>query len=220
MAWAKLDGDCQLPLAHHCADVACVFRRLVDRPVTRARLAHAAGQVLIEDVTLDRLAVLAFLHDFGKANHGFQARIGPKAPPIGHLRQTRWLFRTRDAAGAKLLNACVLVDLKGFRNDSVLEFIDAVLAHHGKPVAADDQPGDRDLRLPKNGVDPLDTLKDLGLVVRTESPKVFEEDGEIVPDTPAFIHAFAGLLNLAHDPVERVLSIRGMRTSDDARGRH
>ena len=211
MAWAKLKGDRQLPLAHHCADVACVFRRLVDRPITRARLAYAAGQALIEDVTLDRLAVLAFLHDFGKANHGFQARIDPKAPPIGHLRQTRWLFRTRDAAGAKLLNACGLVDLKGFRNDSVLEFIDAVLAHHGKPVAAEDQPGDRDLWLPKkNCVDPLDTLKDLGRVARTMFPQAFEEDGEIVPDAPAFIHAFAGLLNLADwiGSDERIFPVR------------
>jgi CRISPR-associated endonuclease/helicase Cas3 len=28
-------------------------------------------------------------------------------------------------------------------------------------------------------------------------PKAFEEGGETVPDNPAFIHAFAGLLNLA-----------------------
>jgi len=197
MAWAKLKGDRQLPLAHHCADVACVFRRLVERPVTRARIADAAGRASIKDVTLDRLAVLAFLHDFGKANHGFQARIDPKARLIGHLRQTRWLFRTPDATGAKLRNACGFDDLKGFRNDTAMEFIDAILAHHGKPVAAEDQPGDRDLWLPKNGVDPLNTLEDLGRVARTMFPKAFEEGGEIVPDTPAFIHAFAGLLNLA-----------------------
>ena len=72
---------------------------------------------------------------------------------------------------------------KGFRANSVMEFIDAVLAHHGKPVAAEDQPGDRDLWLPKNAVDPLDTIKDLGRVARTKFPKAFEEDGEIVPDT-------------------------------------
>ena len=91
-----------------------------------------------------------------------------------------------------------------------MEFIDAVLAHHGKPVAAEDQPGDRDLWLPKNGVDPLDTMKDLGRVARTMFPRAFEEDGEIVPDTPAFIHAFAGLLNLADwiGSDERIFPIR------------
>ena len=91
-----------------------------------------------------------------------------------------------------------------------MEFISAVLAHHGKPVAAEDQPGDRDLWLPKNGVDPLDTMKDLSRVARTMFPRAFEEDGEIVPDTPAFIHAFAGLLNLADwiGSDERIFPIR------------
>jgi CRISPR-associated endonuclease/helicase Cas3 len=197
MAWAKLKGDRQLPLAHHCADVACVFRRLVARPVTRARLAYAAGQALIEDVTLDRLAVLSFLHDFGKANHGFQARFDPKAPPIGHLRQTRWLFNMDNPDGVKALKAAGFLDLQGFPDNTASEFLEALLAHHGKPVAQQVTAGDRDLWLPKNGIDPVDALKDLGQAARAMFPKAFVEGGETVPDNPAFIHAFAGLLNLA-----------------------
>ena len=195
--WAKLKGKNQLPLTHHSTDVACVFRLLVARNVTRARLASAAQQAKIEEITLDRLSVLAFLHDFGKANHGFQARIDPKAPLIGHLRQTRWLFQTPEKSGKTLLNACGLLALKGFRDDTAMEFIEAMLAHHGKPVSTQEGISDRDLWMAKNGQDPLDALTELGRVARVLFPQAFEEGGEEVPDTPAFIHAFAGLLNLA-----------------------
>jgi CRISPR-associated endonuclease/helicase Cas3 len=196
-SWAKIRGPKLLSLAHHSTDVACVFRRLVTREVTRARLAFAAQKQEIENVTLDRLAVLAFLHDFGKANHGFQARIDPRAPLIGHLRQTRWLFQTNENLGQVLLKACGLLALKGFREDTAMEFIEAMLAHHGKPVSTQEGAGDRELWTVKNGKDPLDALTELGSVARLLFPKAFEEGGEEVPDTPAFIHAFAGLLNLA-----------------------
>ena len=43
----------------------------------------------------------------------------------------------------------------------------------------------------------FDALKDLGQAARAMFPKAFVEGGETVPDNPAFIHAFAGLLNLA-----------------------
>jgi CRISPR-associated endonuclease/helicase Cas3 len=189
MTWAKLKGDRQLPLAHHCADVATVFRRLVARPVTRARLAYAAGRA-VDDTVLDRLAVLAFLHDFGKANHGFQARVDPRAPHIGHLRQTRVL-------GEDELRAAGFLDLHGFSDNAASEFMEALLAHHGKPVPQQIKPDDRELWLPKNGVDPIEDLRALGQAAHAMSPKAFEDGGEAMPDNPAFVHAFAGLLNLA-----------------------
>ena len=197
MAWAKLNGDHQLPLAHHCADVAYVFRALADRPVTRARLAFAAGQTALADITLDRLAVLAFLHDFGKANHGFQARSDPRAPPIGHLSQTRWLFQSSDPVAEQLIAACGFFALEGFAQDENQEFLEALLAHHGKPASMGKSELDRKFWLPVKEIDPLVTLKELGAVVRRLFPQAFIAGGEIVPHQPAFIHAFAGLLNLA-----------------------
>ncbi|MCC6863497.1 MAG: hypothetical protein IT544_01630 [Rhodobacteraceae bacterium] len=112
-SWAKIKDKNELSLTHHSADVAGVFRRLIARPVTRARLTSAAQRPALEEVTLDRLSVLAFLHDFGKANQGFQARKDPKARTIGHLSRARWLFRTTDPAGTALLKACGLHVLKG-----------------------------------------------------------------------------------------------------------
>lgn len=57
--------------------------------------------------------------------------------------------------------------------------------------------GDRDLWIPRNGVDPIANLADLGNAARTLFPRAFELGGESMPNAPAFIHAFAGLLNLA-----------------------
>ncbi len=75
--WGKLkQGPAQipdyfLPLSHHCLDVAVVFRQLVDLRAIQRCLRTAANTTLTS-VHLDRLAVLALLHDFGKANLGFQ----------------------------------------------------------------------------------------------------------------------------------------------------
>src|ERR1019366_8311328 len=91
-----------------------------------------------------------------KANHGFQARFDPKAPPIGHLRQTRWLFNMDNPDGVKALKAAGFLDLQGFPDNTASEFLEALLAHHGKPVAQQVTAGDRDLWLPKNGIDPVD----------------------------------------------------------------
>ena len=45
------------------------------------------GQIVVA-----RLAALAFLHDIGKANRGFQARKDPTAPTVGHIDQLSWVF--------------------------------------------------------------------------------------------------------------------------------
>ncbi|WP_234051416.1 MULTISPECIES: HD domain-containing protein [unclassified Xanthobacter] len=58
------------PLADHCADVAAVallMLRLIQR-----RLAALAGVADVLPVRTARLCALAFLHDFGKANHRLQ----------------------------------------------------------------------------------------------------------------------------------------------------
>ena len=82
--WGKYDpaSGATHRLEHHCADVACCFQALVAEPVLRDRFDRAAGGDGLDDVTLARLSVLAFLHDFGKVSAGFQFKVGggPRAP--------------------------------------------------------------------------------------------------------------------------------------------
>lgn len=60
------------PLVDHCLDVAIVLRALLD--------IDNLNRLGIADARLkDRLAVIAFLHDLGKCNWGFQAKADPKA---------------------------------------------------------------------------------------------------------------------------------------------
>lgn len=61
-------------LEHHCADVAAVFEALLDDRVLRERFRVAAGGAL-PAITIERLKVLAFLHDFGKLNSLFQFKV-------------------------------------------------------------------------------------------------------------------------------------------------
>ncbi|MDP3337258.1 MAG: HD domain-containing protein, partial [Rhodoferax sp.] len=87
-AWGKLSRDKsgQLfsvhPLLDHMTDVAACFLALAECAAVRRSLEHTAGRKL-DDSDLQRLAVLVFLHDVGKANAGFQSRRWqlPDRPP-------------------------------------------------------------------------------------------------------------------------------------------
>ena len=91
--WAKLKRDPTgrvigwHSLVDHSADVAAVVEALLLQPTIRKRLATAAGRTDLDEGTCARLSALSFLHDIGKANRGFRARVNPQAPPIGHIDQ-------------------------------------------------------------------------------------------------------------------------------------
>ena len=73
-AWGKLNQHGKShPLTAHMLDVAACFCAIAGVDSMRRALAKAAGRPLTE-IDLKRLAVLAFLHDVGKANAGFQAK--------------------------------------------------------------------------------------------------------------------------------------------------
>src|ERR1700682_2186139 len=73
--WAKTNGLGETrSIIEHCRDVAATFRQLISGAVMCARFASAFGQQLRE-AHLDRLSVLAGLHDFGKASKGFQDKL-------------------------------------------------------------------------------------------------------------------------------------------------
>ncbi|AWN40504.1 hypothetical protein DK389_08130 [Methylobacterium durans] len=95
--WAKLQrGDEGIAAWHslvgHSADVAAVVEALLQIPTLQQRLATTAGWRELDPVTITRLAALSFLHDIGKANRGFQARLELGALPVGHIDQLAWVF--------------------------------------------------------------------------------------------------------------------------------
>jgi len=80
--WGKFNRDARAfhHLTHHRADVAAVFRALLDYPLFERAACRAAGAPL-EPLTKTRMTALAFLHDIGKLAPGFQAKGWPPEMP-------------------------------------------------------------------------------------------------------------------------------------------
>ena len=91
-AWGKFDESSGRfhRLEHHCADVAACFEALLCDPVLRARFVQAAGANGFCETTAARLTVLAFLHDFGKLNTGFQFKILAPEPLCPRRATAGW----------------------------------------------------------------------------------------------------------------------------------
>src|SRR5829696_5517141 len=70
-------------LVGHSLDVANAVLAMLTHSVARERLSTAAGLSLTA-VHVHRLAVLAGVHDFGKASNGFQERIRGVSRGTGH----------------------------------------------------------------------------------------------------------------------------------------
>ncbi|MEZ5608817.1 MAG: CRISPR-associated endonuclease Cas3'' [Burkholderiaceae bacterium] len=75
--WGKLQRLPEQTSTHslldHMTDVAAVLHRLLLIPTIARALQRTAGRPL-NDTDHARLAVLAYLHDIGKANTGFQSK--------------------------------------------------------------------------------------------------------------------------------------------------
>jgi len=203
-AWAKIDQDEEgLPvrwrtLEDHSLDVAAVFRNLLEVPVLDARLARLGG---LADLTLpqrDRLATLAGLHDVGKANHGFQNK-GYRATVIaGHLGEILAILDNGDDPIAReLIEGLALVTLADWcetGEEGLIEALYALWSHHGRPI----QPPavfPRKLWRRTEAYDPVATVRSCVASIRRAFPEA--EEGERLPSTAPFVHAFLGLLTLA-----------------------
>ena len=202
--WGKFDetSGALLPLPAHCIDVALVFRALVEIPGILRSLEAAAGETLDEQ-RLDRLAVLAALHDAGKANLGFQARILPRARErAGHVRELLVLFDSPELQES-FAWAIDYETLGTWADGSVLEgFLLASWSHHGFPQRPDSVHGAEGLRFrrywsPTDGVDPFDGIRQVGDWCRLAFPAAFERGDSLLPARPRLQHRFAGLVMLA-----------------------
>jgi len=212
-AWAKLHrADTAMnatapviawhSLPAHSADVAACLRGLLDLPVIRRRLATLAARDDLDDLARDRLAALAFLHDLGKANIGFQARWDATARSCGHIKPLAAMFSGGDPTLVDRLCAALPLEcMVGWCGDDEENFKNAlwsVLAHHGAPPDIKVDTGKaQPLWRVEDAYDPFRALEKLKRTLCAALPEAFAGNGPALPQTPMFWHVIAGLVMLA-----------------------
>ena len=201
--WAKIQRGLENnivawhSLVDHSADVAAVIEELLRQPTINQRLSRTAGLSQLDDASCARLAAIAFLHDIGKANRGFRARVDPNAPPVGHIDQLAWLFKDNNAAEhladqlIHVLGLNQIIDWFAGTPDS--EIFDAVFAHHGRPWRVKPSLAHWKVEGTSN---PIADLAPMRAALERWFAPAFAVAPPL-PDTPEFDHAFAGLLMLA-----------------------
>jgi CRISPR-associated endonuclease/helicase Cas3 len=201
--WGKRQPDGSWhPLEDHSLDVAIVFRALLRLP----RLARIGE---ISEQQADRLAVLAFLHDLGKCNAGFQAKAEPNArETAGHvLEAVALLHEPHLRALWPQAWSELITDIAGWFKDEDGEqagqMLFASISHHGRPVSMDDyrKQGARSDALKwwrnQRGYDPIAALAELSEAARLAFPEAFVANVPKIDATPALQQRFAGLVMLA-----------------------
>ncbi len=214
MPWAKLQRDAQTqavvavhPLPDHLIDVAHVWLALSRSRSVRRALTHTAGRAL-RDIDLQRLAVIAFLHDIGKATAGFQGRWWrtqelPACWPAhaGHGSDGWVLFAHPDAPGASRIAETLPLDAVHGWGDAVDALLRASISHHGRPVSDLPTGGPAAWQPVRHGqdllYDPKTTVSALSARLPELFPLAFDADRTPLPDAPAFAHLYAGLIQLA-----------------------
>jgi CRISPR-associated endonuclease/helicase Cas3 len=196
--WGKLQRDdaggvvTWHPLLDHCADVAAVAEVLLGLPLWMRRLARLAGLEALDAVVRARLSVLAALHDLGKLNLGFQAKGRPDlGTTAGHVSE----------GVAALWEECLRPRLAALTNwgPGAAGLLVTAISHHGRPQSVESSAGhyQRAWWAPQSGLDPGLGADRLLAACRRWFPAAFVDDGRTLPDSPAFEHAFAGLVMLA-----------------------
>jgi len=202
--WAKLkrEGDAIVSwhsLVDHSADVAAVVEALLEQPTIRRRLAGAAELRDLRPLTCARLAALAFLHDIGKANRGFRARVDPRAETIGHIDQLSWVFNGSgsDAICERLTAVLGLDRLGAWFAEDATPLLETLFAHHGRPwKRGETAPFSLKHWRAIGDDDPVAKLAPMRDKLDLWFEAAFAK-GPPLPEVPAFQHAFAGLLMLA-----------------------
>ena len=136
-AWGKFEPPGQFHrLEHHCADVAACFEALLRDPVFRDRFERASGGAGLCPVTEARLTVIAYLHDFGKLDTGFQFNVrdgnawpcGTQPRKAGHIGKALGLPEMKRAVQeATLDNPLLILEGEtgaGKTEAAILRFVD------------------------------------------------------------------------------------------------
>ncbi len=189
-------------LEHHCADVAACLECMLDDPVPHRRLAKACGRERLCEVTKSRLAVIAFVHDIGKINCGFQFQINAlqksdqgNLRKCGHIKEAFQLINRKEyveALGLEVMG-------KDWGNNAFCELFLASVSHHGRPESfnhrsgSDNNGGPPELWCDYSNYSPLAAAKLIGALLPRWFPAAFEP-AEPLPDSPEFVHLFAGMM--------------------------
>ncbi len=187
-------------LIDHMIDVAACFCRLSHCHAIRRALERSAGRALDEQ-DISRLAVLAFLHDIGKANSGFQAKRWknkiPASWPVpitaGHGVEVIKLFEVSSAAQA----IEPLIEQVCTWGDAADALMIASVSHHGQPIKSALGVSASIWQSHHEKYDPAVILKEIAARAPLLYPRAFEAKGQALPDAPAFGHLFTGLVQLA-----------------------
>ncbi len=206
LPWAKIDRDEQGAivgwrfLTDHCLDVAKVLRALLEVPELRLRLSRLAGVTDLHPSQRQQLALLAGLHDLGKANHGFQNKgLDRGGPRAGHLGEVLALVQDPDSAPAQeLIQATELAAIAGWfkgGEEALVETLYALFSHHGRPIQPpDDFPAH--LWRPRAGYEPIEAARACLQALQAAFP-IPEQAPSPLPANPPFLHGFLGLLTLS-----------------------
>lgn len=207
--WGKYvaEGPRCLPLAAHCLDVGLTFRGLCEVSSIRRTLSCAGGAD-IATRQLDRLAVLAMLHDAGKANLGFQKKVfHTNATQAGHIRELAPLLdpEIRDEELSQAFLRSLPPGIESWFSDdlSAYSYLMAAFSHHGRPLCfKGEQSGSywlaRRLWWRSQGhLDPMHAIRQIGQWARDAFPAAFEPGVPPLPAEHRFHHRFAGLVMLA-----------------------
>ena len=197
-AWGKFHppDNCHR-LEHHCADVAACFEALLLDPVLKARFRQASGTDGFSSTTAARLTVLAFLHDFGKLNTGFQFKVRDRNEFPGAPQKSNHIGVALLAPN-EICEALGLFEIYPAWGNAADPLLHAALSHHGRPACRQTVSGrgPQEIWKPFAGYDPAATATLLRERTRSWFPKAFE-DGPSLPETPELPHLFAGVVALA-----------------------
>lgn len=185
------------------------MKMLLEHTILGERLAATLGCTQLEPVFVERLCVLAALHDAGKFNLGFQRRGYPGEPGkrAGHLSVIIDVFNSSDPLKLDVIAALRVGEMCAwFKQTRRLEVEEVTIgmllttwAHHGYPIK-EGSSFDPALWSPAviqgRVVDPLSGLNELMDAVSSWLPRAFAQ-GEAVHVSPAFQHLFNGILTLA-----------------------
>ena len=211
LCWGKFNESSEPrfhPLVDHCLDVALAFLALIRTPQLLRSLQKTSRTDLNSEIQLNRLAVLAYLHDFGKCNKGFQAKAYPTLhKTAGHVFEAAallWedvLYLQWPPNWRNLLMR--MQDWFDCKDESLFEMLLATLSHHGKPLSKNDYLSNNSSSLhqwwqAEEHYDPMNALDKLAYYAFHYFPSAFAvSSSPPLSAAPDFQQRFAGLVMLA-----------------------